>query len=247
MLFIMQKPKTRIFINKSISSNLIIYVKDKQHHFLRNVMRIKINDNINVFDGISGEWASTVIAINRESTALRVTENIKKMQSSPDLWLIFAPIKQNRMSIAIQKATELGVSKIIPCSTEYTNIKNINVKNLYQNSIEASEQSQTLDIPSIEKEVNLKSLLDSWPKDRKLIFCDESNTDNKPIIDTILPLKNTTKKWSVLIGPEGGFSDNEKDLILKNNGAISVSLGNTILRSDTAITVALFCIKEITS
>ena len=243
----MQKPKTRIFVNKLISSNLIIYVKDKQHHFLRNVMRIKINDNINVFDGISGEWTSIVIAINRQSTALRVTENIKKMQSSPDLWLIFAPIKQNRMSIAIQKATELGVSKIIPCSTEYTNIKNINVKNLYQNAIESSEQSQRLDIPSIEKEVDLKSLLESWPKDRKLIFCDESNTDNKSIIDTIIPIKKTTKKWSVLIGPEGGFSNSEKDLILKKNGTISVSLGNTILRSDTAITVALFCIKEITS
>jgi len=243
----MQKPKTRIFVNKSISSNLIIYVKDKQHHYLKNVMRIKVNDKINIFDGISGEWTSIVIAINRENTALRVTENIKKMQSSPDLWLIFAPIKQNRMSIAIQKATELGVSKIIPCSTEYTNIKNINIKNLYQNAIEASEQSQRLDVPSIEKEVDLKFLLDSWPKDRKLIFCDESNTNNKSIIDTILPLKNTTKKWSVLIGPEGGFSHTEQDLILKNNGAISVSLGNTILRSDTAITVALYCIKEITS
>ena len=176
-----------------------------------------------------------------------VTQNFKKMQSSPDLWLIFAPIKQNRMSIAIQKATELGVSKIIPCTTEYTNIKNINVKNLYQNAIEASEQSERLDIPSIEKEVDLKSLLNSWPKDRKLIYCDEKNTDNKSIIETIMPLKNSTKKWSVLIGPEGGFSDREKDLILQNNGVISVSLGNTILRSDTAITVALFCIKEITS
>jgi len=151
------------------------------------------------------------------------------------------------MSIAIQKATELGVSKIIPCTTEYTNIKNINVKNLYQNAIEASEQSERLDIPSIEKEVDLKSLLNSWPKDRKLIYCDEKNTDNKSIIETIMPLKNTAKKWSVLIGPEGGFSDKEKDLILENNGVISVSLGNTILRSDTAITVALFCIKEITS
>lgn len=243
----MKKSKTRIFVNKSISSNLIIYIKDKQHHFLRNVMRIKINDEINVFDGISGEWTSNVIAVNRENTALRVTQNFKKMQSSPDLWLIFAPIKQNRMSIAIQKATELGVSKIIPCTTEYTNIKNINVKNLYQNAIEASEQSERLDIPSIEKEVDLKSLLNSWPKDRKLIYCDEKNTDNKSIIETIMPLKNTTKKWSVLIGPEGGFSDKEKDLILENNGVISVSLGNTILRSDTAITVALFCIKEITS
>jgi len=139
------------------------------------------------------------------------------------------------------------VSKIIPCSTEYTNIKNVNVKNLYQNAIEASEQSERLDIPTIEKEVDLKSLLQSWPKDRKLIYCDEKNTDNKSIIETIMSLKNTTKKWSVLIGPEGGFSDIEQDLILKNNGGISVSLGNTILRSDTAITVALFCIKEITS
>jgi len=243
----MKKSKTRLFIQEKISENLIIYIRDKQHHFLRNVMRIKINDEINVFDGISGEWTSKVIAVNRENTALRVTENIKKMQSSYDLWLIFAPIKQNRMGIAIQKATELGVSKIIPCTTEYTNIKNINVKNLYQNAIEASEQSERLDIPSIEKEVDLKSLLSSWPKDRKLIYCDEKNTDNKSIIETIMPLKNTTKKWSVLIGPEGGFSDTEKNLILENNGVISVSLGDTILRSDTAITVALFCIKEITS
>ena len=138
----MQKPKTRIFVSKSISSNLIIYVKEKQHHFLKNVMRIKINDEINVFDGISGEWNSKVISISRENTALRVIENIKKMQSSSDLWLIFAPIKQNRMSIAIQKATEIGVSKIIPCFTEYTNFKKINLKNLHQNAIEASEQCQ---------------------------------------------------------------------------------------------------------
>ncbi len=243
----MKKPKTRIFINKLISSNLIIYIKDKQHHFLKNVMRIKVNDEIIIFDGISGEWNSKVIAVSRENTALRVNENVKKMQSSPDIWLIFAPIKQNRMSIAIQKATELGVSKIIPCNTEYTNIKNINIKNLYQNAIEASEQSQRLDVPSIEKKVDLKSLLDSWPNDRKLIYCDEKNTENRSIIKTIVHLKNTTKKWSVLIGPEGGFSDTEKDLILENNAVISVSLGDTILRSDTAITVALFCIKEITS
>ena len=242
----MQKPKTRIFVSKSISSNLIIYVKEKQHHFLKNVMRIKVNDEINVFDGISGEWNSKVISISRENTVLRVIENIKKMQSSSDLWLIFAPIKQNRMSIAIQKATEIGVSKIIPCFTEYTNFKKINLKNLHQNAIEASEQSQRLDVPNIEKEVDLKSLLQNWPKDRKLIYCDEKNTDKKSIIETITPLKHTANKWSVLIGPEGGFSETEQDLILKNNNVVSVSLGNTVLRSDTAITVALFCIKQIT-
>jgi len=243
----MEKTKTRIFVNKSISSNLIIYVKNKQHHFLKNVMRIKVNDKINVFDGTSGEWTSKVISINRENTALLVTENIKKMQSSSDLWLIFAPIKQNRMRIAIQKATELGVSKIIPCFTEYTNFNKINIKNLYQNTIEASEQSKRLDIPSIEKEVDLKSLLQNWPIDRKLIYCDEKNNDNKSIIETIITLKKTTNKWSVLVGPEGGFSDTEQNMILKNNNVVPVSLGKTILRSDTAITVALFCINQITS
>jgi len=243
----MKKPKTRIFVKKSISSNIVIYIKDKQHHFLKNVMRIRVNDQINIFDGITGEWTSKIISINRENIVLRVIKKIKEMQPSPDIWLIFAPIKQNRMSIAIQKATELGVSKIIPCTTDYTNVKNINLKNLCKNAIEASEQSERLDIPIIEKEVDLKSLLKNWPKDRKLIYCDEKNLSNKSIIETTTPLKNITKKWSVLIGPEGGFSDKEHDLILKNNYVLSTSLGNTILRSDTAITVALFCIKELTS
>ena len=243
----MQKPKTRIFVRKSISSNLIIYLKNKQHHFVKNVMRIKVNDTINVFDGISGEWTSKVISINRENTVLRIDKNIKNMQSSTDLWLIFAPIKQHRMRIAIQKATEIGVSKIIPCRTEYTNIKNINPNKLYENAIEASEQSERLDIPIIEKETDLKSLLKNLPKDRKLIYCDEKITNNKSIIDTIISIKNTSEKWSIFIGPEGGFSETEKELILKNDNTISVSLGNTVLRSDTAITVALFCIKEITS
>ncbi len=163
----MIKPKTRIFINKLISSNLIIYIKDKQHHFLKNVMRIKINDKVNVFDGISGEWITKVISVNRENTALKVYENIKKIKQTNDIWLIFAPIKQIRMNIAIQKATELGITKFIPCITEYTNNKNINIKNLHRNAIEASEQSERLDVPTIENEISLKSLLDSWPKDRK--------------------------------------------------------------------------------
>ena len=110
----MIKPKTRIFINKLISPNLIIYIKDKQHHFLKNVMRIKVNEKVNIFDGITGEWATKVISVNRENTVLKVFENIKKMKQSTDLWLIFSPIKQNRMNIAIQKATELGISKFIP-------------------------------------------------------------------------------------------------------------------------------------
>ena len=243
----MKKSKTRIFVNKSISSNLIIYIKDKQHHFLKNVLRIKVNDEINIFDGITGEWKSTVISINRENTVLRVTNIINKLKKSNDIWLVFAPIKHHRMSLAIQKATELGVSKIIPCITEFTNIRKINAHNLHDNAIEAAEQSERLDIPRIEKQVDLTTLLSNWPEDRKLIYCDEKTKEKRSIIDLLTPVKDDENKWAVLIGPEGGFSDSEQELITKSKNVLSVSLGDRLLRSDTAITVSLFCIQEILS
>ena len=243
----MKKSKTRIFVNKSISSNLIIYIKDKQHHFLKNVLRIKVNDEINIFDGITGEWRSTVMSINRENTVLRVTNIINKLKKSNDIWLVFAPIKHHRMSLAIQKATELGVSKIIPCITEFTNIRKINAQNLHDNAIEAAEQSERLDIPRIEKQVDLTTLLSNWPEDRKLIYCDEKIKEKRSIIDLLTPVKDDENKWAVLIGPEGGFSDSEQELITKSKNVLSVSLGDRLLRSDTAITVSLFCIQEILS
>ena len=241
----MKKSKTRIFISKSISSNLMVYIKDKQHHFLKNVLRVKINDKINIFDGFSGEWETKIISINRDNTVLRVTKNIRKIKESSDVWLIFSPIKQHRMSLAIQKATELGVSKIIPCITEYTNIRTINTKNLYFNAIEAAEQSERLDIPKIEKQIDLKSLLLEWPEDRKLVYCDEKINHEKSIIDKLLSFKDYNYKWAVLIGPEGGFSNSERELITKKKYIIPVSLGDRPLRSDTAITVSLFCINKL--
>ena len=149
------------------------------------------------------------------------------------------------MHLAIQKATELGVSKIIPCITEYTNIRTINIKNLYDNAIEAAEQSERLDVPSIEKQIDLKLLLSEWPSGRKLIYCDEKNKHGKSIIETLLSFKEHNYQWGVLIGPEGGFSDSEKELILQNKNVIVVSLGKRLLRSDTAITVSLFCVQQL--
>ena len=215
----MKKSKTRIFVNKTVSSNLIIYIKDKQHHFLKNVLRVQINDIISIFDGITGEWYTKILSINRDNIVLQAIQNIKKMTISSDIWLIFSPIKQHRMNIAIQKATELGVSKIIPCITEYTNIRTINIKNLYDNAIEAAEQSERLDVPSIESQVDLKLLLSEWPSNRKLIYCDEKIKHDKSIIETLLPFKKHNYQWGVLIGPEGGFSDYEKELIHTINNA----------------------------
>jgi 16S rRNA (uracil1498-N3)-methyltransferase len=149
------------------------------------------------------------------------------------------------MSLAIQKATELGVSKIIPCITEFTNIRKINAKNLHDNAIEAAEQSERLDVPRIEKQVDLTTLLSNWPEDKKLIYCDEKIKEKRSIIDLLTPFKDAENKWAVLIGPEGGFSDSEQELITKSKNVLSVSLGDRLLRSDTAITVSLYCIQEL--
>ena len=242
----MKMSKTRIFVEKKISLNLLLYIKGKQLHFLKNVIRIKINDQIDVFDGITGEWTTKVLSINRDNIVLKIIDLNKKITENYDVWLLFAPIKSHRMGIAVQKATELGVTRIIPCITEFTNSKKINLKNLNDNAIEASEQSKRMDVPQIDKGINLKEILQNWPKDRKLIFCDEKFND-KTIFDTLFELKVSAKKIALLIGPEGGFSDTERDIIKKNENALSVSLGNKVLRSDTAITVALFSIQQILS
>ena len=243
----MKKSKTRIYVNQSLSSNLMIYIKNRQHHFLKNVLRVKLNDHVNIFNENDGEWESIIISINRENIVLRISKKIRDTKKNLDLWLAFAPIKQHRMSIAIQKATELGVSRIIPCITEYTNMRKVNIKNLLDNAIEAAEQSDRIDIPKIDKQVDLKSLLMNWPKERKIIYCDEKLDTKKSLIKTLIELENIDMKIGVLIGPEGGFSDIEKDLITQNDNTISVSLGERLLRSDTAIAVSLFCIQDLLS
>ena len=243
----MKKSKTRIFVSQTITVNLILYIKNKQYHFLKNVLRVRINDTINIFDGKTGEWEAKIISISRDNIELIVTKNIYLLKKSPDTWLVFAPIKQHRMNISIQKATELGVSKIILCITEFTDNKKINIKNLQDNAVEAAEQSERLDLPQIENPIDLLSLLSNWPEDRVLIFCDEKLDCEKKIIDSLRSFKSEQGKFAVLIGPEGGFSDAERNEIIKNKKVLPVSLGKRILRSDTAISVALFCIQDLFS
>ena len=243
----MKKSKTRLYINKKISSNLVIYIKEKQHHFLKNVLRIKVQDLINIIDGVTGEWLSEVISINRDNTVLQVKKKILEIKDDADLWLIFSPIKLYRMNITIQKATELGVSRFIPCISQNTNFTKINTRNLKMNIIEATEQSERLTLPNLQETVKLNELLEKFPSDRGLIFCNETAKNSPSINEALKNNLNKYKKWSVLIGPEGGFTDTEVETILSISSAISVSLGKRILRSDTATTAALFTVQSIIS
>ena len=240
----MKKSKTRLYFDKKLSINIMIYIKEKQHHFLKNVLRIKVKDLITVFDGVTGEWLSEVISINRDNTVLQIKKKISEIEKETDLWLIFSPIKLFRMNITIQKATELGVSQFIPCITQNTNLTKINMRNLYMNIVEAAEQSERLTLPKLNEVVNLNNLLRDFPNDRGLIFCNE-NDKNLPSIFKALENKSSIfKKWAILIGPEGGFSETETKEILSISSTIPVSLGKRILRSDTATTVALFAVQS---
>jgi len=240
----MKKSKTRLFIEKQISQNLMIYIKEKQHHFLKNVLRVKLNDVINVFDGITGEWRSKVISISKDKTALKIEKKIRELETQPDIWLIFAPIKLFRLNIIIQKAVELGVSKFVPCKTEFSNFDKLNYTNLELNAIEAAQQCERIDIPKIEKIINLDTIIKELPNDRAIVFCDESDTNLPSIYEKVRLNLNNYSKWSVIIGPEGGFSNEERDLIKKQKNVLRVTLGSRILRSDTAAISSLFCIQS---
>ena len=241
----MQKSKTRLFIDKQISLNLLIYIKEKQKHFLKNVLRVKLDDKINLFDGISGEWEARIISISKEKITLKISKKIREFEYQPDIWLIFAPIKIFRLNITIQKAVELGASKFIPCKTEFSNYDKLNYKNLELNAIEAAQQCERLDVPKIEKMVNFKSLLETFPVDRAIVFCDESDSTLPSIYDEVKVKADRYSKWAVIIGPEGGFSAEERETLLKKKNILRVTLGNRILRSDTAAISSLFCLQSL--
>ncbi len=241
----MKKSKTRLFVEKKISLNLILYIKGKQHHFLKNVLRIKLDEKLNLFDGVSGEWQGRIISISRDKIGIKIQEKIRDFENEPDIWLVFAPIKLFRLNITIQKATELGVSKFIPCKTEFSNFDKLNYKNIELNAVEASEQCERLEIPKVEKIMNLELFINNFPNDRALIFCDESEEALPNIYEEIKNKINIYTKWAVIIGPEGGFSNSEKNLIIRKSNVLRVTLGKRILRSDTAAIASLFCLQSL--
>ena len=241
----MQKSKTRLFIEKQISQNLMIYIKGKQLHFLKNVLRVKLDDIVSIFDGITGEWEASIISVSKDKIAIKVLKKIREFETQPDIWLIFSPIKLFRLNITVQKAVELGVSKLVPCKTEYSNFEKLNYNNLELNAIEASQQCERLDVPKIEKIISFKSLLSDFPSDRALIFCDESDSSLPSIYEEVKSKVSNYSKWAVIIGPEGGFSEQEKKLLIEEKNVLRVTLGKRILRSDTAAISSLFCIQSL--
>lgn len=232
------QPRIRLFVEHALNEGTLIPLHEKQAHYLTRVMRLKLADRLYVFNGREGEWLAEIASIKKRGAELRLISQHRAQITGPDVWLLFAPVKQGAIDFLAQKATELGIARLVPVITERTNVSRVNTDRLRANAVEAAEQSERLSVPEITEPRKLSSLLGDWDKNRKMIFCDETG-QGKPLRAV---LENETDVLrAILIGPEGGFSDTEIETLHRLPYIVPVSLGPRILRADTAALAALAC------
>jgi 16S rRNA (uracil1498-N3)-methyltransferase len=235
-------PKIRLYTTSPLSQGLQLEMTSDASHYLANVMRRKSGENILLFNGKDGEWLAQITDISRKHTFVRVIGQTRPQADEPDIWLCFAPVKNAPINNLVQKATELGVSVLQPVITQHTITNKVNTERLAANAIEAAEQSERLTVPEVMEPIKLDAMLSQWPADRNIILCDESG-GGTPFIRALSSRKGGL--YAILIGPEGGFSQTEFEILRKTPYIIPVGMGPRILRADTAAIAALTCYMSI--
>ena len=226
--------KIRLFVDHTLGEAQSVPLNKDQAHYIFSVMRKSIGETILIFDGNNGEWEASIEEISKKSGVLLCIKQTKPQIMPPDLWLFFSPLKKVRTDFIVEKATELGVAKIIPVQTEHTNADRVNLSRLSAHAIEAAEQCGGTYIPKIEELQKINEMLENFPLDRRLLFCDEKLQASE------VNLENLKKgKWAILVGPEGGFSEIERNYLKGLKFTFSISLGPRILRADTAAVTAI--------
>ena len=221
----------RLFFSESLSLNLTAKLDKSQSHYASKVMRIKKSEVFSLFNS-SGEWEAIILDISKNIVEFNVTKQLRQKENSKELWLAFSPIKSNYFNFMIQKATELGVTKFLPVIFDRTIVRKINKERLEKVIIEATEQSNRINVPIIEESQSLDLFLKNNKTD--LIFTDLNTTNKKIDLNQI-----TSNPTCVIIGPEGDFSEKEREQILKYKGVQSIKINENILRSETAVISAL--------
>ena len=228
-------PRIRLYVDQPLSPGQPVALSRDQAHYLFGVMRREIGDAVALFNGRDGEFMSDVSERGKRAGTLRVSHQTRPLLLPPDLWLVFAPIRKARTDFIVEKATEMGAARIQPVQTKFTNAERLRQDRLQAHAIEAAEQCGGTYVPPVDAMIPLERLLDQWPDDRRLMFCDEALAGKKAGPGTA----ERGQPWAILIGPEGGFSAKERDLIAAHPAACPVSLGPRILRADTAAVAAL--------
>lgn len=222
----------RLFVDEVLAEAMPLALPAAQSHYLAGVMRLKAGDTLRLFDDRSGEWAACVTEVGRKSVRVTIERRLAPRETVPDLWLCAAPIKRGRIDWVAEKACELGVARLLPVLTRRTVVDKLNLERLRAHMIEAAEQCGRTALPELDQPVALAKLLDDWPDDRQLVFCDEEGG---------VPMPGALKPGpaAILIGPEGGFDPAERQRIREMPQAVGVSLGPRVLRADTAAVAAV--------
>jgi 16S rRNA (uracil1498-N3)-methyltransferase len=221
----------RLFFSATLSADIIDKLDKSQSHYLTKVMRIKENEVFSLFNK-NGEWEAKVLGISKNIVEFKTTKQLRQKENFKELWLAFSPIKSNYQNFMIQKATELGVTKFLPIIFDRTVVRKINKERLEKIVIEASEQSNRINVPTIEDSQNLNGFLKKNSMD--LIFTDLNSSNEK-----IDKSKLTDKPVCIIIGPEGDFSESEREEILSFNSVQAIKINENILRSETAVISAI--------
>ncbi len=227
----------RLFFKESLSLNLNSELDKSQSHYLVKVMRVKVSEAFSLFNS-SGEWEAKILKISKSIVEFKITKRLRQKENIKELWLAFSPIKSNYFNFMIQKATELGVTKFLPIIFDRSVVRKINKERIRKIIIEAAEQSNRLNIPSIEDTQNLNNFLKNKVD---LIFTDLNSNNKKLNIQ-----KLTKQPICIIIGPEGDFSEEERDKILSFKGVQAIKINENILRSETATISALSIVSHLT-
>ena len=217
----------RLFFSAALSTDMTDKLDKSQSHYLNKVMRVKENEVFSLFNS-NGEWEAKILKISKSIVEFKITKQLRQKENTKELWLAFSPIKSNYQNFMIQKATELGVTKFLPIIFDRTVVRKINKKRLEKIIVEASEQSNRIDVPKIEDAQDLNSFLKTNSID--LIFTDLNSNNNK-----IDKSKLRDKPVCIIVGPEGDFSETEREKIHTFKGVQPIKINENILRSETAV------------
>ena len=229
-------PKIRLFVEAPLRDGAEIALDRDQSHYLTGVMRRGVGQSVALFNGTDGEWAAEITQAAKRGVQLACTDRLRAQDMPPDVWLCFAPIKKARTDFIAEKACEMGCRRMVPVFTQYTNSERVRIDRLRAHAVEAAEQCGLLSVPVVAEPVTLSRMLDDWPDDRRLMFCDERGRADS----AVRALADAGPgPWAVLTGPEGGFAPEEAARLERMPQAVPVSLGPRVLRADTAAVAAL--------
>ena len=234
-----KKSIARLYCDVDLEEDITLHIDGRQFHHIVRVLRTRVGDTVLLFNGRDGEWAATVSTVGHRDLELRCRSKTRPQENLPDVWLAFSPLTKDRTNFAVEKATEMGVSRILPVISSRTRKSRISIARLRAVSLGAAQQCGGLAIPDLMPVQTLDQLVATWPDNRRLLYCDET------LVEQERPLRTWQKTTpaGLLIGPEGGFSQAERDRLHTKEFVEPISLGSRILRAETAIVAALALIN----